>query len=389
VGASSGTISNPKVVTGGINNPEVGQAPGTIPEVITQRPSGRYYAVPLTIDIVNLKHELSPGGRQPSCTHVRNCSSGSSNPHAAPFQRHIRRWLGALVLGDGETQDDRVEVHSRVKIFRKEFHPQCHLHHRMVAHQRVLICRRLGLRPGVIALAISSAVFGGDGLYGGQRVVVLTLPSAGIRVDGGARRRGSAADHGVSSHDGPARALGVRHGGVVMGAGAAQPLVVPAWCDPQVRTYRLSWADTLVGLLVADDERFVFATPAGVVFNALRSQSMLAWRRGKAFGMIPRFDLSTVQGSFRLYLSRPSATAPLYRPATVAEVGEKLAEAGDTLGGLLDLVTKFGGIVQLAGAVGQFMEGRADYREMRQGHAAARALRAKISAQSQHRPPSP
>jgi len=49
-----------------------------------------------------------------------------------------------------------------------------------------------------------------------------------------------------------------------------------------------------------------------------------------------------------LYLSRPSATAPLYRPATVAEVGEKLAEAGDTLGGLLDLVTKFGGIVQLA-----------------------------------------
>ena len=154
-----------------------------------------------------------------------------------------------------------------------------------------------------------------------------------------------------------------------------------------MRTYRLSWADILVGLLVADDERFVFATPAGVVFNALRSQSMLAWRRGKAFGMIPRFDLSTVQGSFRLYLSRPSATAPMYRPATAAEVGEKLA-GGDTLGGLLDLVTKFGGIVQLAGAVGQFPEARADYREIRQGHAAARALRAKISAQSQHRPSS-
>jgi hypothetical protein len=170
-----------------------------------------------------------------------------------------------------------------------------------------------------------------------------------------------------------------------MGAGAAPPLVVPAWCDPQVRNYRLSWADILVGLLVADDERFVFATPAGVVFNAPRSQSMLAWRRGKAFGMIPRFDLSTVQGSFRLYLSRPSTTAPLYRPGTAAEVGEKLAEAGDTLGGLLDLVTKFGGIVQLAGAVGQFMEARADYREMRQGRAAARALRAKISAPPQHR----
>jgi len=235
-------------------------------------------------------------------------------------------------------------------------------------------------------LAISSAVSGGDGLYGDQRVVVLTLPGAGIRVDGGARKRGSAADHGVSSPEGPARSPGVRHGGVVMGAGAAQPLVVPAWCDPQVRTHRLSWAGILVGLLVADDERFVFATPAGVVFNALRSQSMLAWRRGKAFGMIPRFDLSTVQGSFRVYLSRPSATAPLYRPGTAAQAGEQLAQAGGTLGGLPDLVTKSGGIVQLAGAAGQFMEGRAGYREIRQGHAAARALRAKISAPSQHRP---
>jgi hypothetical protein len=154
---------------------------------------------------------------------------------------------------------------------------------------------------------------------------------------------------------------------IVMSTQVAGPLTVPAWCDPQSRTYRLSWADILVGLLVVDDERFVFATPAGVVFNALRSESVLTWRRGKAFGMIPQFDLSTPHGSFRLYLSRPSTTAPLYGKSTLAEVGEKLSEAGDALGSLLDLLTKFGGVVQLAGAAGDFMEARADYREMRQG----------------------
>ncbi len=117
-----------------------------------------------------------------------------------------------------------------------------------------------------------------------------------------------------------------------MGAEAREPLAVPAWCDPQSRTYRLSWADILVGLLVVDDERFVFATPAGVVFNALRSESTLAWRRGKGFGMIPRFDLLTPQGSFRLYLSRPSTTAPLYGPSTLAEVGEKLSDPNPQIG---------------------------------------------------------
>lgn len=95
--------------------------------------------------------------------------------------------------------------------------------------------------------------------------------------------------------------------------GTRQPLIMPAWCDPESRTYRLSWADILVGLLMVDDERLVFATPSGVRFNAMRSKSSLEWRRGKGFGMIPRFDLSTPQGSFRLYLSRPSTTAPLYR----------------------------------------------------------------------------
>ena len=81
-----------------------------------------------------------------------------------------------------------------------------------------------------------------------------------------------------------------------MGTDATEPLVVPAWCDPESRNYRMSWADTLVGLLMIDDERFVFATPKGVTFNVPRLESTLEWRRGKGFGMIPRIDLSTPQG---------------------------------------------------------------------------------------------
>jgi len=79
-----------------------------------------------------------------------------------------------------------------------------------------------------------------------------------------------------------------------MGADVSDPLVVPAWwIDPQSPKFR---RDILVGLLMVDDERFVFATPSGVKFNAPRSEARLEWRRGKGFGMIPRIDLSTPQG---------------------------------------------------------------------------------------------
>jgi hypothetical protein len=166
-----------------------------------------------------------------------------------------------------------------------------------------------------------------------------------------------------------------------MGTDVGEPLVVPAWCDPESRNYRLSWADTLVGLLMIDDERIVFATPSGVKFNALRPESTLEWRRGKGFGMIPRFDLLTPQGSFRLYLSRPSTTAPLYGPSTVAEVGEQLSRAGDVLGAL------FGSLFPLIGGVGEFMLAREDYRQLRQGRDAAGALRARISSPPHEGPP--
>jgi len=45
---------------------------------------------------------------------------------------------------------------------------------------------------------------------------------------------------------------------------------VAAWCDPQARTYRLSWADVLIGLLIVGDDRIVFVTPDRVVVNAPR-----------------------------------------------------------------------------------------------------------------------
>jgi hypothetical protein len=165
-----------------------------------------------------------------------------------------------------------------------------------------------------------------------------------------------------------------------MGTDVTEPLVVPAWCDPESRNYRMSWADTLVGLLMINDERLVFATPSAVTFNVPRSESTLEWRRGKGFGMIPRFDLSTPAGSFRLYLSRPSTTAPLYSDTIAAKIGEQLSTAGDVLDAL------FGGVLPLVGVAGEVMTGQADLRELRQGRAAASALRARISSPPPARP---
>jgi hypothetical protein len=170
--------------------------------------------------------------------------------------------------------------------------------------------------------------------------------------------------------------------------------VVPAWCDPESRNYRLSWHDTLIGLLVVDDERFIFATPSGVKFNVPRSESSLEWRRGKAFGMIPRFDLLTPQGSFRLYLSRPSTTAPLYNPSVAAQVADALNNVGGALNNLSSLVGIFflgvahaiSGVGAVASITADVMSAREDYRAVRQGRAAARALSLKISSPPLERP---
>ena len=56
-----------------------------------------------------------------------------------PPQRYVRSWLGTLVLCDGETKDVRVEVRDRVKIVRKDLHPQRHLQDQMFAYRCILI----------------------------------------------------------------------------------------------------------------------------------------------------------------------------------------------------------------------------------------------------------
>ena len=161
-----------------------------------------------------------------------------------------------------------------------------------------------------------------------------------------------------------------------MGAGAGQaPLVVAAWCDPQARAYRLSWADVLVGLLIVGDDRIVFATPGRVVVNALRAESAVEWRRGKGLGMIPTLDLVTREGRFRLYLSRPSTTAPLFGEHAAGEIGDALAQVGGAFSALAGVLSVAGGMAAIAGSA---LSAGADFREMRQGREAARALRARL-----------
>lgn len=171
--------------------------------------------------------------------------------------------------------------------------------------------------------------------------------------------------------------------GEVVDPDVRKPLVIPAWCDPQARNYRLSWADILIGVLIVDHERFVFATPKAVVINAPRPESALEWLRGKAFGMIPRFDLATPHGTFRLYLSRPSTSAPLFGEHAAVDTSEKVAQAGDALGSLVGIFSQAGSVFQIADMVKQAIEAGADYKEVRQGHAAARALRARLEPPAQ------
>jgi hypothetical protein len=182
----------------------------------------------------------------------------------------------------------------------------------------------------------------------------------------------------------------------VMGADMRGPLVVAAWCDPQSRKSRWFREDTLVGLLMVDDERFTFATPSGVEFSALRSQARLDWRRRGGFWTIPRFDLFTPQGSFRLYLSLPAKTAPHFGKHVAAEAGEQLSRAGfqpaaapqHIRGGeLAELFADSAEVSPLLGLILAPIGAVIGVRVFRRDRDAARALRAKMSSLPPGRPP--
>jgi hypothetical protein len=114
--------------------------------------------------------------------------------------------------------------------------------------------------------------------------------------------------------------------------------------------------------------------------NGPRAGSAVEWRRGKGFGMIPTLDLVTPESRYRLYLSRPSTTAPLFGKHAAGEIGDRLADMGDALGSLTGALSMVGGV---GGIVGNALSAGADFREMRQGREAARTLRARLSQPTQ------
>jgi hypothetical protein len=83
------------------------------------------------------------------------------------------------------------------------------------------------------------------------------------------------------------------------------PLVVPVRCE----------APAVAGLLTVDDERIRFEAESGVVFDVPRGSAALAWLRDKGIRRVPRCDVETPEGRFRLSFSRPA------RPAAPAQRG--------------------------------------------------------------------
>ena len=101
-------------------------------QILRERPSRRDNPIALSKDIVNLEHQLDPGGRHPGGTGIRACPPGGPDTHIVPLQRHIRARLAALIGGKAEKEDSRAEVDDDVKIVREDLEPQCHPHHWMV-----------------------------------------------------------------------------------------------------------------------------------------------------------------------------------------------------------------------------------------------------------------
>ncbi|KAA0935508.1 WD40 repeat domain-containing protein [Streptomyces apricus] len=155
----------------------------------------------------------------------------------------------------------------------------------------------------------------------------------------------------------------------------SDPLVLLAWCDPERRHVRWSWAGIWVGLLVVDQHRLVYHADGAEKFSAPMAQARFVWR-GSSKMTAARFDLHLPEAVFRLYLSPPSTTAPQPDPSLMDHIGGALDRIsavsllGGTLGTLGDASGVLDNALSLPGAVTQ----------LRSGHRAAEELRTFLGA---------
>lgn len=141
-------------------------------------------------------------------------------------------------------------------------------------------------------------------------------------------------------------------------------LIVPAWCDPRMRTFVWDARTISVGMFAVGSESLAYATAEGLMFGAKLDQVSVHWPR--LLHLIRGCNMYIDDTGYRLYFVRPLPGAPRVREDQVTRITDALTNEysdiaqliGGTLGNTALVGSLIGDLVAIPGEVSDQRRGQ-------------------------------
>jgi len=141
-------------------------------------------------------------------------------------------------------------------------------------------------------------------------------------------------------------------------------LIVPAWCDPRMRTFVWDARTISVGMFAVGSESLAYATAEGLMFGAKLDRVSVHWLR--LLHLIRGCNMYIDDTGYRLYFVRPLLGAPRVREDQVTRITDALTNEysdiaqliGGTLGNTALLGSLIGDLVAIPGEVSDQRRGQ-------------------------------
>jgi hypothetical protein len=138
-------------------------------------------------------------------------------------------------------------------------------------------------------------------------------------------------------------------------------LMVPAWCDPRMRTFVWDAGTISVGIFAVGSESLAYATTEGLMFGAKLDRIRVRWPR--LLHLIRGCNMYIGDTGYRLYFARPLPGAPRVHEKNVTRITDALtneySDIAQLIGGTLGDAALVGSLVSdLVAIPGEFIDQR-------------------------------
>lgn len=151
-------------------------------------------------------------------------------------------------------------------------------------------------------------------------------------------------------------------------------LVVPAWCDPRMRTFVWDPRSISVGMFAIGSESLAYATAEGLLFGAKLNRVRVRWPR--LLHLIRGCNMFIDDTGYRLYFARPLPGAPRVRENQVTGITDALtneySDIAQLIGGAL------GDAALLESLIGDLVAIPGEFSDQRRGQRNGDAVKARL-----------